>query len=369
MRQMAFMILLIFGFLSIEAQSLQTENLSKWPVAFDTNWLVARVPYAAQVYRYFKPYTNGKPGGYIRGYYTSGVLQSEGTTSTNMNPSILDDFVKEGVFTWYHRNGRIATISTFRDNKLEGHRTAFSDKGIVLEDGNFVAGNPNGVYKQFYQSGKLHFESVYDNGNLVNNLITEYDENGGKTFQYNELFTRYDKNYGWNLGNFDTHTSVVELNKGLTISNLKSNHVNYSIPNPSLTSPYAFSCKISSVSGSEDVYFGVTFDFTDWNNYKYFTISDKGYFVVGQYLGNVNSFFSAPAANEAVKKAQQYGGMVYNNVNILEIENKDGKTLFKINDKLVFTAGLIYSGNARNGLYVEGGKKAVTFNQFIIKTK
>jgi hypothetical protein len=357
---------------SIKAQATVDEmQQSNWPVAFDANWQVAEFPIAAAYYREFKPFGDTKPGGIIRDYFISGRLQMDGTTSSTVSSAFPDDFVKEGTFTWYYENGQISIISFYRNNKLEGQRTVYSENGEILEEAIYQSDKLNGTYKSYYKSGKPWYIATYKNGILEYNIATEYTESREKRTVYVENFSSNVNTYNWELGDFENYSNSIEPSVGLQMTNKDQNRMALSTGKPAVLSgkPFFYSCRVSSMSGLKGAYYGLTFDFIDWNNYKYYVISDKGDFAIGQYVNGTNKNIVSPTPVDAVNVLKQFGGFAYDNVNELEIETSGSTTSFKVNNKLVHSMQALFQGTGLFGLYIESGFKSVTFNQFIIKSK
>lgn len=357
---------------SLKAQATVAEmQQSNWPVVFDVNWQVAEIPIAAAYYREFKPFGDESPGGVIRDYFISGKLQMDGTTTSTVSSAYPDNFVKEGVFTWYYENGQISIISFYRNNKLEGQRTVYAENGELLEEAIYQSDKLNGTYKSYHKNGKPWFIAQYKNGLLENNIASEYTESGEKQTVYVENFSSKVNTYNWELGDFENYSNSIEPSVGLQMTNKDQNRMALSIAKPAVLSgkPFYYSCRVSSVSGLKGAYYGLTFDFIDWNNYKYYLISDKGDFAIGQYANGTNTYIVKPTPADAVNVLKQFGGFAYDNVNELEIETSGATTSFRVNKKLVHSEQALFQGNGLFGLYMESGVKSVTFNQFIIKSK
>lgn len=357
---------------SLMAQATVAEmQQSNWPVVLDANWQVAEFPIAAAYYREFKPFGDASSGGVIRDYFISGRLQMDGTTSSTVSSAYPDNFVKEGVFTWYYENGQISIISFYRNNLLEGQRTVYSENGELLEEAIYHSDKLHGAYKSYHKGGKPWFIAQYKNGLLENNIATEYTEGGEQQTVYVENFNSQVNTYNWELGDFENYSISIEPSVGLKMTNKDNSRMALSFAKPAVLSGKAcyYSCRISSVSGLKAAYYGLTFDFIDWNNYKYYLISDKGDFAIGQYANGTNTYIVSPTPTDAVNVIKEFGDFAYDNVNDLEIETSGSTTSFKVNKKFVHSVQSLFQGNGLFGLYMESGLKSVTFNQFIIKSK
>jgi hypothetical protein len=367
---MLFMVLITS--VSLIAQVLESSlQQSNWPVIFDANWKVVTAPKAPAFYRDFKPFTDNNSGGSVRDYFISGKLQMDGTTSTNLKSANPDDYEKEGVFTWYYENGKIQIISFFRDNKLEGLRSVFSEDGELAEEATYKNDKIHGDYKSYHKGGKPWFVAKYSNGLLVDNFAEEYTESGERAGVYVENFVSAGNTYSWPMGDYSTYSAKIEPGTGLKLTNSDNNRLGFHLKKPTILSgqPFYYSCRVSSVSGNSGAYYGLSFDFKDWDNYKYFIISDNGNFTIGEYKNGTISTIVSATPSDAIKKRQELGGFYFDNVNDLEVVTQSGKTSFTINKVNVYSTQTFLAGTGMLGLYIVSGSKTVTFNQFIIKAK
>ncbi len=372
MKKIVLLLIVFIASASLKAQVLESAlQQSRWPVIFDANWKVATAPLASAYFRDFRPFTDNRSGGSVRDYFISGKLQMDGTTSTNLNSANPDDYEKEGVFTWYYENGKIQTISFFRDNKLEGLRSVFSEDGELVEEATYKNDKIHGDYKSYYKGGKPWFKAKYSNGLLVDNFAEEYSESGELAEVYVENFVSAGNTYSWPMGDYSTYSAKIEPGTGLKLTNSDNNRLGFHLKNPSILSgvPFYFSCRASSISGAKGANYGLTFDFKDWDNYKYFIISDNGNFTIGEYKNGTISTIVSATPSDAIKKRQELGGFYFDNVNDLEVVTQSGKTSFTINKVNVYSTQTFLAGTGMLGLYIESGSKTVTFNQFIIKAK
>jgi hypothetical protein len=229
----------------------------------------------------------------------------------------------------------------------------------------------DGICQSFYENGNKKSISDYENGVLKNKTMEEFSEDGTKSMVYVENFATAQNTYDWLTGDYDSYSANIEAKVGVSLKNKDNNRMAFSLKKPEVLTgtPYAYGCWISSDGRDADSYFGLTFDFTDWNNYKYFVISDKGYFAVGQYTSGSNSYLVRPSYSGEIKKAQFFGDYLFNNQNLIEITTEGGKTRFSVNGKVVDASMPIFTGYGQFGLYIESGFKTVTFNNFYIKSK
>ena len=183
---------------------------------------------------------NGKPEGYWKTYYVTGVIKSEGKRSNHLLDSIwvfynqVGDTIekinyqmgkksgyyfmygydsknasgyikskelyvndkKEGIAYYYYNDNSVKITTNYVDGKRQGLSYEYSKSGEIItileyrnnyltsrERVNRVDKNKlkQGVWKEFYPNGKIHFERVYVDDQL-NGYYKEYEENGNLRF-------------------------------------------------------------------------------------------------------------------------------------------------------------------------------------------
>lgn len=371
MRKLIFALIIGVTFSGAKAQMTMPESPAKFPMSLDEKFNKVDIPEAAVYFREFTPNSGVGPGGFIRDYYFNGFLQTEGGTHENSLSGSPENHNKEGVYYWYYPTGNINSIAYFINNMAEGRYSMFYENGALQEEGQYAGGQLNGECYSYYENGSRKSYSRYNNGNLENKSFEEYSEDGVKSMVYFENFLTAQNSYGWQIGDFDAYSGNIEAKVGVKLKNKDYNRMVFSFKKPDVLTgtPYYYSCWISSNGGDAGPYFGVTFDFTDWKNYKYFVISDKGYYAVGQYTSGTNTYLISPTYSTDINKTQSFGAYLYDNQNLIEITNQNGKTRFSVNNKLLDTSLPVFSGYGQFGLYIESGVKTVTFNSFFIKSK
>lgn len=371
MKRLVFTLLFSSAMLCVFAQLAEPQRPVTFPMALDANFHGIDIPEAAEYFREFSPNSGSGPAGFMRDYYFSGNIQAEGCLRNNLTFDGPYDLKKEGVYYWYFPNGNINSLVYFENNKAEGKYSMFYENGALKEEGFYSNGLLNGDCYTYYESGKKKSFSRFTSGDFTNKSYEEYDENGTLTVVFIEKFTTAVNPYGWVTGDYDTYSGVIDPGNGLKLKNKDYNRMAFHLQKPEVLTgtPYSFGSLITSNSGDAGSYFGITFDFNDWENYKYFVISDKGYYAVGQYTNGSNTYLIGPLYSAAIKKSESFGGFAYNNQNLIEITNVNGKSSFSVNNQVVNASLPIFTGYGQFGLYVESGIKSVTFNNFYIKSK
>lgn len=174
---------------------------------------------------------DGKPDGYWKNYYKNGVIKNEGNRKNFQLDSIWkfysekgkitksityangkkngftlnydtaqritsrENFVndiKEGNTFLYYPNGKLKQIIPFKKNKADGISYEFSVDsvitGIIIYKYGFIEkaekinrtdekGNKQGVWKEFYDDGRVKKEMQYKDG-AIDGYVKEYDKKG-----------------------------------------------------------------------------------------------------------------------------------------------------------------------------------------------
>jgi antitoxin component YwqK of YwqJK toxin-antitoxin module len=182
---------------------------------------------------------NGSPDGYWKTYFPTGIIKSEGNRRNHMLDSIWvfynetgdtlekvfymmgkrNGYVTEykyqdvkdpihkgkvvsrelyvndkraGKSFYYYENGKIKEVVDFMDNKRNGNSVEYDQKGNIISVQRFIngvlvererlnrvdqKGMKQGVWKEFYDNGKVRKEASYIDDQL-NGYYKEYDENG-----------------------------------------------------------------------------------------------------------------------------------------------------------------------------------------------
>jgi uncharacterized protein len=220
------LLVLSFLFLLIQHSFSQTEN--GYQKFFYPNGNISSEGYMV----------NGKPDGYWKTYYVTGVLKSEGNRRNFKLDSLwifyaetgdtlekinylmgrkngfyyryellkeknsvqqvylasLELFVndlKEGMSYYFYPNGKVQLQINYKNNKRHGTAMEFNNNAVpvtlyeyfndyLVEKQNVnrtVENKPEGVWRQYYPSGKVRSEEVYRDG-ILDGYTKEFDERG-----------------------------------------------------------------------------------------------------------------------------------------------------------------------------------------------
>ena len=138
-------------------------------------------------------YLNSKPVGKWTYYFEEKSIEIEGSYTRKGE--------KDGEWFWYYPNGNLLSKETYLDGLLDGENFSLTIDGDTLEcgtfvagqeeekwyyindsvriEGNYSAGNKEGVWNIYYANGKLKSSQTYFN-NELDGKVVEFWENGAK---------------------------------------------------------------------------------------------------------------------------------------------------------------------------------------------
>lgn len=111
-------------------------------------------------------YFKGKPDGDWKWIYNNGQTWRE---------EEFYEGLEEGLAIEYNDTGKVVSKGKYLSGEREGEWVI--DLGDHREEGSYVAGQPNGLWKHYFPSGKVKYEGKYEQGR-ENGKHTEYYENG-----------------------------------------------------------------------------------------------------------------------------------------------------------------------------------------------
>jgi antitoxin component YwqK of YwqJK toxin-antitoxin module len=143
------------------------KRAGEWKVYFETGEVKAK-----------GNYLNDRQNGEWDFYYSGGVTEQIGTFANG---------VMEGEWKWFNSKGTLLREETYQGGSLNGMSAHYSDSatliakgayaqseregnwlinaGDVREEGDFIAGAKNGIWKTFYDNGKLYHKGFFVQGN------------------------------------------------------------------------------------------------------------------------------------------------------------------------------------------------------------
>lgn len=98
------------------------------------------------------PYT-----GWAKKLHDNGKLKSLGTYKNGK---------LEGLITKWHENGQKVGEVTYKDGKQEGLATMWNENGVKEAEFTYKEGKQEGPYAKWYENGKKAEEGIYKNGQM-----------------------------------------------------------------------------------------------------------------------------------------------------------------------------------------------------------
>lgn len=293
---------------------------------FDENWNRCD-PKQAAYYRLVTYSAPNKPKGVVKDYFISGELQSE------QSPVFIDynDEGKtflEGTQTFYHKNGKVAGITTFYNNEPNGLQTYYFPDGSLASESYLIMGIPDGDMIQYYQDGKIAKIAKYDHGQLHNNKYLLLTEDQTAFLVYNEDFNR--NREAWE---FQGQSGIVQVNDSESISMQANPERQVSGGIYTGFAPMSENV-ISVIINQRNPGQGIVtllFGFKDWDNLCAFSIADDQYSFTYKKNGVV-------VQNDEWKKSEA----IKTDINKLMVVNEGDKITMYVNDEPLVQTGRIY---------------------------
>ena len=308
---------------------------------FDENWNRC-APKQAAYYRLITYSAPNKPKGVVKDYYISGELQSE-QYPIFVDYDDEDKTFLEGKQTFYHKNGKVASVRYYYNNQPNGPQTDYYPDGVVSSESFWNMGVPNGDMIQYHPDGKYATVAKYDNGLLHNNKYLQITEDQMVFLVYNEDFAR--NHEAWE---FQGQPGIVQVNDAESIS-MQANPER-TISGGIYTGFAPMSDNIISVmTNQRNPGQGVVtflFGFKDWDNLCAFSIAGDSYNFTYKKNGVV-------VQNDEWKKSTA----IKPDVNNLMVVNKGDKITMYVNDEPLVQTGRIYYDGSLCGLSLYNGSE------------
>lgn len=97
-------------------------------------------------------------------FYTNNKEVAKGNWNRNGFFEMNAYGIPDGVYKQYYDSGAIAREFSVKNRQLNGDCRVFYESGIVQREGTFVNGKENGISKLYYENGILKGESIFLNG-------------------------------------------------------------------------------------------------------------------------------------------------------------------------------------------------------------
>jgi len=103
-------------------------------------------------------------GEYLKNYYESGILKSEGWTVNNY---------KSGYWKFYNEDAKLSSKGSFKNDKKSGYWYFYDKDGTPIKEGHFVNGSAENWWI-FYEIGKPYKTKVEFHNNKKNGYALCY---------------------------------------------------------------------------------------------------------------------------------------------------------------------------------------------------
>lgn len=132
---------------------------------FDKNWKKTSKSNAA----YYGLQIEDAKGIKIMDYYLDGTLQMSGYTRSVTKGDFKDSYIRNGMFTYYEKNGKIKSRGLYRNDKKTGEWQEFYPEGQLYFTQTFdkksrIVGN----FTIYYPDGKTRRSDFYSKGEFQN---------------------------------------------------------------------------------------------------------------------------------------------------------------------------------------------------------
>ena len=263
---------------------------------------------------------------------------------------------REGPFVTYHANGRIKAEGAYSRNQLQGIMKEYDEQGNMIRHSVFSLGTPDGEFVEYYPEGEVRSFAYFEMGELVEEKFLEFDKEGRQSLVRKENFGRHK-----DIWEHASDLSAAEvLDTGSLLIKVKQNGSLFrsNIMEVDPKSEYCISALLRKVKGVDASPYGVVFEFSDWDNYMEFLISDNGSFIVYGKREGQDMFLTDWQQTNFIKPPGE--------INLLEVKRIGNSLIYFINGEQV--GATRYKGSTGNqvGLLV-GGKGEYEMNRLIVR--
>lgn len=153
----------------------------------------ATVPFTGKAFVYFPggdiqtvvEFKDGLPNGEIKTWSKKDVKQVEG---------FLENGTRTGIWKLYYENGKLKKQLTYQNNIENGEEIFWFENGNVQKKGSYVNGKLNGKYEWYFENGQKQQEGFFTMGK-EDSTWNEWYENGKQKMVGH--FTNFEKNGNW----------------------------------------------------------------------------------------------------------------------------------------------------------------------------
>lgn len=139
--------------------------------------------------------TNKKEGAYIRTNSAGTVLEESNYIDdkldgprklfTEKGTLEIEEFYQlgnfEGDYKAYYENGQIELLGNYKNGAMSGVWKKYYESGSIMEEVVFINNQENGPFKEYYENGNKKAEGNYKGGDKEDGLLKLYAEDGQLT--------------------------------------------------------------------------------------------------------------------------------------------------------------------------------------------
>lgn len=283
--------------------------------------------------------------GFGNPHYRVVMNMEDGFAQTKYSEGFLDEnFDWQGKVKWYHPNGKISQSANFIDDKRDGMQYYYNedgsfDRSVSYKDGlkdlwNYNCDDKNQNCEYIYTS---YFSSVKD---AKAKGWSFFDNDTEWSMIPNDKYEEAEDRYYWKIKKDYMYSRTITL----PIND---------------EDDFQFSTTVDWWNGINNQYFGIVVGYKDWENYTALRITSNG-------------FHKADIIKKGVKIGMEEGKYVkdggYGDVTKLNIVRINGKLIFSVDGKPVYTSEYGKLAGDRLG-FINSGLQSVLFdNVKVIRT-
>lgn len=326
-------------------------------IYFNEEWQRVYSPENAKYYRILTIDGYNKPVGTVKDYYISGELQWQGRLSS-YDPYNDASAKREGLCTWYYKNGQPSQESYYSNGKENGKLVLWDEYGNKTRQVDYKMGVIDGQWIEYHNNGKPSLVAEFTNGQLKDKWITACDEDGNCDKVFIETFA--DNRNQWGLVNESGCQGKIVEGEGLSMHSYGDKGCGQLMNLPfDYGADYSFECTVDLVSGSRETGHGIVWGVKDWDNYYYFVITGDGYYKIGARISGNSYDISDVEYSSAIN-------IGYFSPNIMKIISLEGTSYYLVNGEVIHEEESYPFLGYNLGFVTFSGGKEIKVNSLVI---
>ena len=122
--------------------------------------------------------SNGKPDGYWKNYFTSGIIKNEGNRK---------NFLLDSTWIFYFTNGNRQRVINYKDGNKNGELVNYDTSGKIISKELYINNFRNGISEIYHDNGRVKLSIPYKN-DRIHGLVIEYSDKGIIITQTNYVY-------------------------------------------------------------------------------------------------------------------------------------------------------------------------------------